>query len=575
MAAGETISRRFSRQVELWLALLLTLASFALRVHQIGFYSLSEDEAAKWQAIQEYRQGQFVAVNGEHPMLMKLLAWGSLSLGEQWNARAIRHGWPTGAPEAWLRLPNVILGAATTFVLYLLARSLLGSIGALAAASFWAFSPLPIALNRLLKEETPLVFFSLLGCYFYLRAKEASQEAKFQKWLDLSAISFGLSFASKYAPQLFGLNALAWYVAGRRGLDARAIGSRFPRFFVLIAITFLVCNPVVVVPADVQSMFHWIREGGAQHTGYNLAGTLYLNQPSLTQTTVPWYFYTWLLVVKTPLPVLAAILAGSLLLLRRRDSLISTFFLSFGVVQFIGLSAFPGKWIRYFLGALPFLFLAGGYAVQLLYEWLSRRSMAPRVFGLATVVVIGCACLELSFWDPYYSLYLNPLGGGASKSAQYFSPDEISELDARETAEVVSRSAPPGARLATSKPKSMSYYLERDGRKDIQVIPLYDRDYTPQYGDLVLAEDSRRYFETDRLLDWLRSSELPHEGVRVGPVLATTIYYFRPPAPGDNHDFANTNILARARIRNKPLLAGNMVAATKVAIMRSAERQRR
>jgi hypothetical protein len=556
MAEVETTRRPFSKQAELWLALLLTLASFALRIHQIGFYSLSEDEAAKWQAIQEYRQGHFVAVNGEHPMLMKMLAWGSLSLGEQWNARAIRHGWPTAAPEAWLRLPNVILGSATTFVLYLLARSLLGGIGALAAASFWAFSPLPIALNRLLKEETPLVFFSLLGCYFYLRAKEAYQETRFQKRLDLSAISFGLSFASKYAPQLFGLNALVWYVAGRRGLDARAIGSRFPRFFVVIAITFLVCNPVVTVPADLQSMLHWIREGGAQHTGYNLAGTLYLNQPSLTQTTLPWYFYIWLLVVKTPLPVLAAILVGSLLLLLRRDSLISIFFLSFGLIQFVGLSAFPGKWIRYFLGALPFLFLAGGYAVQQLYEWLSRRSVAPRVLALATVVVIGCLCLELSFWDPYYSLYLNALGGGVGRSAQYFSPDEISELDARETAEVVSRSAPPGARLATSKPKSMGYYLERDGRKDLQVIPLYDRDYAPQNGDLVLAEDSRRYFETTRLLDWLRSSELPHESVRVGPVLPTTIYYVRHPSPGSYPDYQNTNVLAGAMTRNTPLLAG-------------------
>jgi len=336
-----------------------------------------------------------------------------------------------------------------------------------------------------------------------------------------------------------------------------------------------VCNPVVVVPADVQSMLHWIRQGGAQHTGYNLAGTLYLNQPSLTQTTVPWYFYAWLLAVKTPLPILAAILAGSLLLLRRRDSLISTFFLSFGVVQFVGLSVFPGKWIRYFLGTLPFLFLAGGYAVQQLYEWFSRRSVAPRVLSLATVVVVGCACLELSFWDPYYSLYLNALGGGASRSAQYFSPDEISELDARETAEVVSRSAPLGARLATSKPKSMTYYLESGGRKDIQVIPLYDRDYTPQYGDLVLAEDSRRYFETARLLDWLRSSELPREGVRVGPVLATTIYYLRLSAPGGNHDYQNTNVLAGARPRNAPLAAGNMVPATKVAFLPSIERQRR
>jgi hypothetical protein len=83
MAPAEQNSRPFARRTELWLALLLTLVAFGLRVYHIGSYSLSEDEAAKWQAIQQYRQGHFVGVNGEHPMLMKMLAWGSLSLGEQ------------------------------------------------------------------------------------------------------------------------------------------------------------------------------------------------------------------------------------------------------------------------------------------------------------------------------------------------------------------------------------------------------------------------------------------------------------------------------------------------------------
>src|SRR5262249_35499845 len=135
----------------------------------------------------------------------------SMGAGDQWNRRAIEHGWPVISPEAALRLPNAILGAATTFVLFLLARELLGPVGALAAASFWAFTPLPIALSRLLKEETPLVFFSLLASYFYLRAKKSQTENQTRSRLDLSAVAFGLAFASKYALQLFGLNALAWY----------------------------------------------------------------------------------------------------------------------------------------------------------------------------------------------------------------------------------------------------------------------------------------------------------------------------------------------------------------------------
>jgi hypothetical protein len=172
-------------------------------------------------------------------------------------------------------------------------------------------------------------------------------------------------------------------------------------------------------------------------------------------------------------------------------------------------------------------------------------------------------------------LYLNAPGGGTSRIAQYFAPDEVSELDARETADIVSQTAPTGARLATSKPNSMSFYLERDHRKDIRVIPLCDPNYTPQYGDLVLAEKSRRYFETARLLEWLRSSNLPHKDVRVGPVLATTIYYFRPPAPRENDDYADMEIAREAGLRSTQLLAARMVRAKKDALLSSAEGQPR
>ncbi len=527
MAPSENNNRSATRPTELWLALLLTLAAFGVRTYQLGSYSLSEDETAKWQAVQQYRQGHFAAVNAEHPMLMKVLAWGSISAGQQWNARAIRNGWPTVTPESALRLPNVVLGAATTFVLYLLARQMLGVAGSLAAASFWAFAPLPIALNRLLKEETPLVFFSLLGCYFYLQAKKAMEETETRRWLDLSAIGFGLALASKYSPLLFGLNALAWHVAGRTGVDSRPFAQRFLRFYLLLAVTFVLVNPVILIPANVHSVLHWIREGGLHHTGYNFDGRLYFNVPSMTLPTMPWYFYVWLLLVKTPLPLLAAILAGGLLLLQRRNSLAFAMFVSFGVVQLLGLSVFPAKWIRYVLGLLPFLFLAGGVAVQHVYDWLVRRGMGPRLAGVTIMLLIGCTQLDLTLWHPYYSLYLNALGGGSSRVAQYFSPDEISELDARQTASAVCQSAAPGTRLATSKPMTMDYYLERCGRTDIRIVPLYDRGYLPRAGDLILREESRRYFETESVLAQLRASQMPHEEIRVGPVVATTIYHFQ------------------------------------------------
>jgi len=189
---NELQNRFVDWRLDVAIALLLTLGAFAVRIHNVGFNSLSEDETAKWLAIEEYRQGHFVGVNSEHPMLLKVFAWGSLSIGERWNRVASLHSWPSINPEGWLRLPNVLLGAATAAILYLLCRRMMGIAGSFAASFIWAFAPLPIALNRLTKEETALTFFTLLGCYFYCRAQQVHADVSVRRWYDLSAIGFGL-----------------------------------------------------------------------------------------------------------------------------------------------------------------------------------------------------------------------------------------------------------------------------------------------------------------------------------------------------------------------------------------------
>src|SRR5215469_13779998 len=117
-------------------ALLLTVLAFAIRLNHVGFNSLSEDESAKWAAVQEYSHGHFVGVNSEHPMMLKMLATASLTAGEHWNRLASLHSWPTMSPEGWLRLPNVVLGAATAAILFLFCRRMMGVVGAFAASFF-------------------------------------------------------------------------------------------------------------------------------------------------------------------------------------------------------------------------------------------------------------------------------------------------------------------------------------------------------------------------------------------------------------------------------------------------------
>jgi hypothetical protein len=252
------LNPRATRRWEWLIVLLLTIVAFAFRVYRVDFYSLSEDESAKWLAIEQYRQGHFSGVNSEHPMLPKMLAWGSLAVGERWNRFAGDHHWHALGPEGWLRLPNVIMGALTAALLYLLCRRLMGVPGAFAAAFFWAVSPLPIALNRLMKEETPLTFFTMLACCFYCYAQQASEYRTARRWYDLSAIAFGLSLASQYILHLFGLNALVWFIAARKGLTPEPSRFRFGRFYLLMFITFVLVNPVILSPGNVHAIVGWL-----------------------------------------------------------------------------------------------------------------------------------------------------------------------------------------------------------------------------------------------------------------------------------------------------------------------------
>ena len=528
---SEVQYRWVGRYREAVIVLLLTVLAFSVRLYRVDFNSLSEDEVAKWSAVQEYRHGHFAGVNSEHPMLPKVLAWASLTAGERWSRVALEHGWPSLKPEGWLRMPNVLFGAAAAAFLYLLCRRMMGVVGSFAASFFWAVSPLPIALNRLTKEETPLTFFTLLACYLYCRAQQADAEQSARRWYDLSAIGFGLALASQYILHLIGLNGLAWLFAGKAGLTKNPSRFSYKRFFFVMSVAFVLVNPVILSPGNFNAILHWLHHDGVKHSGYDFDGTLYMNFISRLLAGLPWFYYLWLLLVKTPIPILMAVIAGSILLLRDRRTLASCFFLSLGVIQIAGLSVSGAKWIRYSLPLLPFLYLAGGYAVQEMWKAVKGKSWSPAFVGTAAVILIGWPLAELQAWAPYESFYLNSIGGGTRNITRYFAPDEVSEFDTREVATQVCPSAPASARLATARPMSMTYYLESCGRNDIEVVPLYDTHYVPRNGDLIVLEPSRRFFETQKFFDALADSHMPHRDVRVGPVLASTIYRFDQSVP--------------------------------------------
>jgi hypothetical protein len=550
----EIRDRRLGHYRELGIVLLLTALAFSVRIYRVDFNSLSEDEVAKWAAVQEYRNGHFVGINSEHPMLPKMLAWASLTAGERWSRVATVHGWPSLQTESCLRLPNVLFGAATTAILFFFCRRMMGFAGSFAASLFWAIAPLPVALNRLTKEETPLTFFTLLACYFYCRAQQEDADKSSRRWYDLSAIVFGMSLASQYILHLLGLNALTWFIAGKMSLTREPSRFSYKRFFLVMFITFILVNPVILSPLNFHAIVNWLHHDGVRHSGYDFDGTLYMNFPGRLLAGVPWFYYVWLMLVKTPIPILLAVIVGAALLLRDRRTLASCFFLSFGMVQLVGLSVSGAKWIRYSLPLLPFLYLAGGYAVQQTLKAAKGKVLSQALVCPVAVILLGWPLLELQSWAPFYSFYLNAIGGEKQNIARYFAMDEVSEFDTREVAQKVCPFAPVAATVATARPMSMAYYLQACGRADLHIVPLYDMHYAPRDGDLIVLEPSRRFFETQRFFDALGNSPMPHSEIRVGPVLASTLYLFDSSVLGPKNgkeEFTLTHLRdARPRFEN-------------------------
>jgi len=536
--------------------ILLTLGAFGIRLFGASATSLAEDEATIWESVQQYAQGHFAGVNSEHPMLLKTLAWASYSLGERWNHWASVHSFPQAAEETWLRLPNLIFGALTTPVLFLLAREMIGDAGAWSAAFFWAFTPLPIMLNRVLKEDTPLAFFTLLAIYFFWLAKRDPDESHFVRWLDLSAICFGLSMASKYVPLYFGLNALVWHVAGGMGLDRRGWTRHFWRVGLVMGIAFVVANPVILAPSNLASMLHYLK-GIREHYGYNLDGTLYLNIFRTTPFGIPPYFYLWALAVKTPLPVLVAFVIGGFLLLRDQKSMASIFFRAMVLITLLGMSLVTGKWFRYLVSELPFIYLAAGYGCQKLYDWYRSQKRGPleqTIFALALLGLLVWPLVDTLSWFPYYQLYLNGLGGSRSNAGRYFGPDEINDVAARQEVAAACRIATPGAGIALSNPMSAEFYLPRCHRPDIQIVPLFDVDYVPRPGDVIVLQDSRRYYETEGLFDLMERMGGPHVDIQVRPwvgppVTTARIYQFLPVRASRSQHPAKPGTVAAANKR--------------------------
>ena len=70
--------------------------------------------------------------------------------------------------------------------------------------------------------------------------------------------------------------------------------------------------------------------------------------------------------------------------------------------------------------------------------------------------------------DPYYTLYLNPLGLG--RTGYYFPHDEMNDMGLREAIPQICIQAPKGASVGGETAPVFAYYFHRFGRDDLQLF---------------------------------------------------------------------------------------------------------
>ena len=498
----------------------LVILGFGLRVTQLGAVGFAEDEMNKLDAIHAYERGDFSA-NSEHPMVMKVLMWASVR-----NA-------PLSSEEARLRLPNALIGALTVIPIFLLTLAFFDRWTALLAAAFWAFGINAITHNRIGKEDSLLIFFMLFGFFFFVRAKQMSPDNKSGRYrrFAASAVSFGLMIASKYFPHYFGLNMLFHHNFKMREAHENEPSGHTPGWFYLLIVgVFLVASPAVLLPEVWRYMDAYMGERLLTHSGYLFAGELYKNNMSSSPFWgTPIYFYLLFLAIKVPLLTLIAFLVGLVVSVKRRQ-LGHAFLLFMFLFWIVPYSLIGGKWLRYTLSVMPFVYMLAAVGVVALVQWTSKRFADSRRASLAisavAVVLFVCLPAGTTFANrPHYALYTNALA--ADKAGYYFPHDEFYDDGLREAIKFVCEQAPQGATIAHETPGVVRYYLAVFGRTDLTSRTISSRDFevTTASGPVyVIAQSGRTYFENREELQVVRAKFKRVHEVKIRGVTAVEVF---------------------------------------------------
>jgi len=517
----------------------LVVLGFGFRLTGLSSEGLSEDELNKLNAVTDYRARGLTSANGEHPFLMKAGSLISVVAADKWNQTSLVASHPElNVPvETSLRLPGALLGALTALLIFLVASELFGLEVGLISAALWAFDPIAIGFSRIAKEDTFLVFFFMLASVFWLRGQrvaESQPQRRPEPFYWATAAALGAMFASKYVPPVMLAIIVAYNYAFQRIPVTRwVIGKkRFLKFFLVMGIVFLICNPTILLPGTWKAMSNFTSGRTMGHDSYEFLGRLYPHRFQDWLNGEPWYFYFVLIFTKLPILTLFSFALGLVLLFRQKSGDGRYFLLLWFALWSIAFMTPGGKFTRYITSILPAIIITAAIAVQ----FAARRvgTFVARAIGNPSIKIYARSALAsviiTAFWSavmaaPHYRLNMNALGGSA-RAGLYFPQDEFYDAYMRDVMNEIAKRARPGAGVASELPTVAAYYAQRANRPDLICLDMSESLELARLapGDFVIDARGRTYFSNQAMLMRLRQASRPAFSVAVGTTPAADVY---------------------------------------------------
>lgn len=479
-------------------AALLFAVALAARLVELGVPDLSQAEHHKLDAVASWRDGDLI-VDGEHPALLKALVLLSTSL--------------LGDDAAALRLPSALAGAGVAVLVMLIGRRLAGPVAGWTAGALMALGTLPVAIDRVGKEDTLMLLFALAAVLTWL-----GSEGRPRRWLWIAGFA-GAAAATKYEALLL-LPALA--AAGALGLGPRP--PRSWRAVAAIVASFLavhlVLNPLILAPAQWEFIWDFtssLIEGVpppdrtvVPTSGFAAAGEVFSSKPV-------WYYALYLGVKAQAVWIGLALLGVGVAVWRRDrgDRLVLVWLVPYLVL----ISLVPFGFARYLAPVLPALAIAGGLGAAWAAGWLPRRLQIP-----LAVLLLAALAVPLARALPYPTMYVSALGGGGDR-AMYWTPDDAGgNLGMAEAVAAVERRG-AGGLVAVADP-TLVEFLSHDRLRAVSVEDLPPRPALLAARGIgtVIVQPSQISEGNEDLFDRLERTATPADTVTVDGFEMVRVY---------------------------------------------------